>query len=57
MHYHDAGGECEVLREGGEDDDEEDGSEDWGEEEVETFGVDLTAKPTGRPRRIITVKR
>lgn len=45
-----------MLREGGEDDDDEEDSED-DEGEVETFGVDLTVKPTGRPRRMVTVKR
>lgn len=43
----------EVLAEGGEDD-EEDGSDEEGEEVVETFGVDLTAKSS---RRKVTVKR
>ena len=43
----------EVLQEGdGDDEDEEDGSD--GEEEVETFGVDLSARPS---RRKVTVKR
>ena len=47
----------EVLQEGdGDDEDEEDGSdgEGGGEEEVETFGVDLSARPS---RRKVSVKR
>lgn len=45
----------EVLAEGGEGDDEEEGDgEEAGEEMVETFGVDLTARSS---RRKVAVKR
>ena len=44
----------EVLAEGGEGDEEESDGEAPGEETVETFGVDLTARSS---RRKVTVKR
>lgn len=48
------GGEVEVLREGGEDDEDDSDGEEAGEEVVETFGVDLTTRAS---RRKVTVKR